>query len=122
MIRYTLFIIFSVIILSSTSPVSSGRLKFYDRVGTYKNSDKTITVVINNKDADNLSININSPSINDVLTVNKSTTATYLTIKSVNQPEYTYNLNLGNYVNSIFIFVKKCKESVVFNEKLTIQK
>lgn len=122
MIRYILFIIFSVIILSCTSPVSSGRLKFYDRVGTYKNNDKTITVVINNKDEDNLSININSPSINDILTVNKSTTATYLTIKSVNQPEYTYNLNLGNYVNSIFIFVKKGKESVVFNEKLTIQK
>lgn len=125
MFKYYFFIITILILIGScTSPFGSGSIKFSNRAGTYENTDKTITITINDKNENNLILKVTkNDNIDETLSVSPYTTTTYVSLNSVQKKGYVYKLNLGNYINNIFITIKNDKnENFIYNEKLSIVK
>lgn len=90
----------SLFLLSCTSPFSEVGMKFKDREGTYESEDKNIRVTVSKEDKQNLKIlvyNVNDLGvINDTYDITPTVTTGNFTLKSVNNPLYTYILNFHN--------------------------
>ncbi|WP_020005962.1 hypothetical protein [Brachyspira innocens] len=90
----------SLFLLSCTSPFSEVGMKFKDREGTYESEDKNIRVTVSKEDKQNLKIDVyafNGVAINnEIFDITSSVTTGNFTLKSVNNPSYTYILNFHN--------------------------
>ena len=86
--------------LSCTSPFSEVGMKFKDREGTYESEDKNIRVTVSKEDKQNLKIVVYTVNglgvINDTYDITPTVTTGNFTLKSVNNPSYTYILNFHN--------------------------
>lgn len=87
-------------LLSCTSPFSEVGMKFKDREGTYESEDKNIRVTVSKEDKQNLKIVVYTVNglgvINDTYDITPTVTTGNFTLKSVNNPSYTYILNFHN--------------------------
>ena len=121
----SLIIIF-ISIISCSSQFNSNSVKgpeFRDRVGNYRNTDSTITVTINDKDKDNLVINISNPQMDETISMSPYSTSKYVNINSKKYAKYVYSLGLLKNTENIFLTLRDDKgQAVIFNEKLTIVK
>lgn len=120
-----LIIIIIFIIISCKSPFGSGGIKFNNRVGTYQDIDKKVTVQITDKNKDNMIIHADADSqtIDETLSINSYSTSQYLTINSEKYKGYIYIVNLGNGIQSIFLTIRDDKgKNIIFNKKLALQK
>ncbi|WP_304353831.1 hypothetical protein [Brachyspira innocens] len=90
----------SLFILSCTSSLGSSGMKFKDRAGAYENTDKTIRVTVSKGDTQNLKIDVytvNGVTVNsETFDITPSVITGNFTLKSVNNPSYTYVLNFYN--------------------------
>lgn len=90
----------SLFLLSCTSPFSEVGMKFKDREGTYESEDKNIRVTVSKEDKQNLKIVVYTVNglgvINDTYDITPTVTTGNFTLKSVNNPSYTYILNFHN--------------------------
>ena len=90
----------SLFLLSCTSPFSEVGMKFKDREGTYESEYKNIRVTVSKEDKQNLKILVYTVNglgvINDTYDITPTVTTGNFTLKSVNNPSYTYILNFHN--------------------------
>ncbi|PCG19971.1 hypothetical protein [Brachyspira sp. G79] len=106
MFKKIILLLISLFILSCTSSLGSSGMKFKDRAGTYESKDANIRVTVSSGDTQNLKIDVytvNGVTINsETFDITSSVTTGNFTLKSNNNPSYTYILNFYNNKSLLF--------------------